>query len=152
MLLRTEEAYKHCLMEIQGWREDLKRKKDLLKKKGLTDKEIESVLSSQQAFFEDMKQDAAEYERHKQGVIDPAMDMRGFGRALVGARIAAGLTQTELAKQLGVSEQEVARNEMNEYYGSTLADCARVFELLRVEIHCTFSVQPKTEETPKTGE
>ncbi len=49
---------------------------------------------------------------------------------LIEARLAAGLTQTELAKKLGVSQAQVARIEKKGYDSYTLTSLRRYIEAL----------------------
>ena len=58
-----------------------------------------------------------EYDRlaHSNSNILEISDLAELPTAAISARIAAGLTQAELAKRLGVAEQSVQRYEQNQY-------------------------------------
>jgi len=54
--------------------------------------------------------------------------------ALIRARIAAGLTQKELAARLGLKEQQIQRYEATRYAGVSLDRVQAVAEALGVKI------------------
>ena len=68
--------------------------------------------------------------------------------ALVHARLAAGLTQKELAEQLGVSPQQVQRDERNGYAHASLERLQRVWILLGARLDGTVTISPRLEDDP----
>ncbi len=69
---------------------------------------------------------------------------------LVEARQAAGLTQTEMAKRLGVSQAQVARIEKRGYDAYTLNTLRRYVEALGEGF--SLEVRVKRPESPASGE
>lgn len=68
---------------------------------------------------------------------------------LVDARQEAGLTQTELAKRLGVSQAQVARMEKRGYDAYTLTSLRRYVEALGEGYTLDVAVRsPRTRQTP----
>jgi len=55
--------------------------------------------------------------------------------ALVRARKAAGLTQKELGRRLGLKEQQIQRYESTRYAGANLTRVQAVVDALGVRIH-----------------
>jgi ribosome-binding protein aMBF1 (putative translation factor) len=55
-------------------------------------------------------------------------------QALIQARIAAGLSQKELAQRLGLKEQQIQRYESSDYATASLARIRKVFEVLGVTL------------------
>lgn len=55
-------------------------------------------------------------------------------RALVQARIAAGLSQKDLAARLGLKEQQVQRYEATDYQAASLARLRKVVDALNVQL------------------
>ena len=55
--------------------------------------------------------------------------------ALVRARKAAGLTQKELGRRLGLKEQQIQRYEATRYAGANLTRIQAVVDALGVRIH-----------------
>jgi ribosome-binding protein aMBF1 (putative translation factor) len=83
-----------------------------------------------QSQLEELKEQIAEYEALRTGQCSVlSLDsLEELPRALIRARIAAGLTQRELAERLGLKEQQIQRYEATEYAS---ADLARVNEIAR---------------------
>jgi ribosome-binding protein aMBF1 (putative translation factor) len=83
-----------------------------------------------QSQLEELKEQIAEYEALRDGQCSVlSLDsLEELPRALIRARIAAGLTQRELAERLGLKEQQIQRYEATEYAS---ADLARVNEIAR---------------------
>lgn len=57
--------------------------------------------------------------------------------ALIRARIALGMTQKELAEKMGVKEQQVQRDEANQYSSAGFQRIAAVAEVLDIKIQET---------------
>jgi HTH-type transcriptional regulator / antitoxin HipB len=95
-----------------------------------------------------LKQEIEEYEQLKSGnVLTFALaSIEDLPTTLIKARIAAGMTQKDLAEKIGVQEQQIQRYEAN-HYGSASFDRLRtVANALRVEITqavMEFEAQPK---------
>jgi HTH-type transcriptional regulator / antitoxin HipB len=66
----------------------------------------------------ELEQEIAEYDRLKSGQISqfPIESLADLPRVAIEARIAAGLTQKELAEKIGVHEQQIQRYEANNYH------------------------------------
>jgi ribosome-binding protein aMBF1 (putative translation factor) len=85
--------------------------------------------------LEDLRQQLAEYEALRAGRVQ-VLELDSLGRlpeALIRARIAAGLTQKELARRLGLREQQVQRYEATRYAGASLARLQAVADALGVQ-------------------
>ena len=84
----------------------------------------------------DLKADLEEYQALRSGKrqvlkLDSFDDLP---RALVQGRIAAGLSQQELAAKLGIKEQQVQRYEASDYQSASLARVAEVVRALGLRI------------------
>ncbi|WP_429933578.1 helix-turn-helix domain-containing protein [Agrobacterium vitis] len=71
----------------------------------------------------------------KQSGTDP-------GVTLIVARIAKGYSQKDLARRLGVKEQQVQRYEADRYSSISLKNYTRVAALLGVQLHATIRENP----------
>jgi HTH-type transcriptional regulator / antitoxin HipB len=64
-----------------------------------------------------LKQEIEEYEQLKSGKVTnfPIDSLQDLPLVMIKARIAAGMTQKELAEKIGVQEQQIQRYEANNY-------------------------------------
>lgn len=78
--------------------------------------------------------DIAEYDMLKAGELKPAKSfaLEDLPTILVQARIASGMTQTDLAKALGMKPQQVQRYEASAYSGANLARLVETSKVLGV--------------------
>jgi ribosome-binding protein aMBF1 (putative translation factor) len=84
----------------------------------------------------DLRQQLADYDALRTGQIQ-VLELDSLAQlpeALIRARIAAGLTQKELAKRLGLREQQVQRYEATRYSGAGLTRLQHVADALGVRI------------------
>jgi transcriptional regulator with XRE-family HTH domain len=93
----------------------------------------ESALKSQS---DDLETELREYET-LQTQRHSAMEIHSLEElpdALVKARIAAGLTQKQLAEALGLKEQQIQRYEATGYFGANLSRLQEVLNALGVKV------------------
>ena len=102
--------------------------------------DIERALEPVQAFAAQLKESIDEYERVRRGVLPRVASLGDLGPALVAARVAAGVTQRELAVRLSVHESQISRDERNDYHGVTLERAAKVLFAIGVSFHGTLSL------------
>jgi HTH-type transcriptional regulator/antitoxin HipB len=96
----------------------------------------EGLVGGVDRLLDDVNAESAEYEALRAGTVG-TVAVAGLGdlpAALVKARIAAGLTQRDLAERLGVAEQAVQRDEAGGYARATLDRLQRVAEALGLEL------------------
>lgn len=82
--------------------------------------------------LESLNEELKEYERvraSRRRYIDPAT-IADLPQALIRARIAAGLSQRELAVRLGLKEQQIQRYEATEYASASLSRVIEVAQAL----------------------
>jgi len=99
----------------------------------LREVEIAAVRSQLQS----MQHDVAEYEalRGSDNAIIAVASFEDLPRALIKARIMAGLSQRQLAERLRVKEQQIQRYEAADYAGASLARIQAVADALGVRVH-----------------
>ncbi|MCC0178545.1 helix-turn-helix transcriptional regulator [Waterburya agarophytonicola K14] len=85
-----------------------------------------------------IRREIAEYEglRQQQTSIK-ITSIQDLPLALIKARIALGMTQKELADLLGVKEQQVQRDEANQYNSAGFRRIAEVADALKIKIQET---------------
>src|SRR5262245_20902288 len=70
------------------------------------------------------------YARLRSGDLSSVPE-RSAGEALVALRIALGVSQHELAEALGISDEQIARDERHRYAGLSVTTVQRMLELTR---------------------
>jgi HTH-type transcriptional regulator/antitoxin HigA len=91
--------------------------------------------------------DIAEYDLLKSGqiLLTEMSSLAELPRALIQARIARGLSQTDLAERLNMKPQQVQRYESSDYMSASLARLIEIAEVLDVKIFEMFeSTKSKT--------
>ena len=81
------------------------------------------------------------YEQLRDGHITgrEITSLRELPTALIEARIAARLTQRQLAQRIGVAEQQIQRWEANDYTGVNLDRLQTIADALGVQMHETIT-------------
>ena len=93
----------------------------------------EDALKSQIA---DLKDELLEYESLKAGgfQMDELKVVAELPTALIKARISQGLSQRDLAKRIGLKEQQIQRYEATDYASASLARIREVVSALGVDV------------------
>lgn len=93
--------------------------------------------------MQDLQEELDEYEQLRSGgtATIEATSLAGLAEALIKARIARGWTQSDLAKRLGVAEQQVQRDEANRYSGAALSRLCDIAEALSVDVSETLTLR-----------
>ncbi len=89
-----------------------------------------------QSEIESLQQQVLEYDMLKSGgiTIAKSFSLEKLPEVLVQARIASGLTQTDLASRLNLKPQQIQRYESSEYQGASLARLIEISEALGVTV------------------
>ena len=85
----------------------------------------------------DLREQLAEYDalRTRKRPVLNLKSFDEFPRALIQARIAAGMSQKDLAKCLGLKEQQIQRYEATDYASASLARVSAVIRALGLKVH-----------------
>lgn len=92
----------------------------------------ELELNAVEAEIQRMEADLIDYQALKEGRTDIGAvgSLADLPRLLIRARIAAGLTQAQLAERLGIKEQQIQRYEATDYESASLTRLIEVAEAL----------------------
>lgn len=137
-MIRNESEYQEAVSRLREEKQRLEEHRERLKQTGLTATEIKRALDPLRSFHLQLKEEVESYERLKRGDLGELMNLHGLGQMLVALRIAAGITQRELAKRLGVHESLISRDERNEYHGITVERASKVLDALGVKLKSFF--------------
>ena len=89
-------------------------------------------------FLEEQLRDPAFAERFKR-----AGEAWDVALQIAALREKAGLSQKELARKLGTSQQQISRLESPSYEGHSLSTLRRVAEVLNTDVRIVFEPTPK---------
>lgn len=86
--------------------------------------------------IDDLSADIAQYEDARDGKTQTfdLKDLDGLGEAVIKARISRGWTHKQLAELMGVTEQQVQKDEARDYEKAGLARIAEVLDVLGYEL------------------
>ena len=131
-MIRTDAEHRRALEQLEQDAATIKAQHEHLESIGITGEQLERAMQPMISFREQLKEEVETYEHMKRGELGTLSSLTGIGRWLIGARIARGLSQKELADRLSVSESQVSRDERNEYYGITVDRAQRIMEALGI--------------------
>jgi HTH-type transcriptional regulator/antitoxin HigA len=102
---------------------------------GLPPEVVDGFRKAVKAEKQELESLVAAYESAKAGNVDNLKRRAGNdpGRTLIVARIARGLTQKELARKLGLKEQQIQRYEADRYGSISLTNFRRIARFLGVD-------------------
>ncbi len=111
---------------------DIKKSIDHTESSILAKAEFEALTSE----FEILSEQVREYEALKSGpvVLLKAATLDELPDILIRARIAKGLSQRQLAKILGIKEQQIQRYEAERYSSASLRKLVRISKALEINI------------------
>ena len=133
-MIRNEAEYRIARVRLQAEYERMKTYEAELVAKGLGVEVVKRLMDPLRSFHEQLAEEVDGYERLLRGEFWELVNFDGLGRLLIALRIAAGVTQRELAQRLGVHESQVSRDERNEYHGATMERVRRVLDALHVQL------------------
>lgn len=143
-MIRTESEYQRTLKRLGEGRRELEAQRAQLVEAGLEGAALEEAMQPLLSFRAQLREEVEEYESAKRGELGTLESLEDVGHWLVGARIAKGWNQKELAARLGVSEAQVSRDERNEYRGVSVDRAQRLLEVMGV----SFQMQERLGFTP----
>lgn len=140
-MIRTEEEYKKALERVEDEDRAIELEKERLISQGISPEHADIALESYRTFTEQLRDEVREYEKMRKGEIDNIRNFGGIGRKLILLRIYRNMTQKDLADKIGVSPQQVCRDEKNEYHNAGMAKLSAVLEALGVRAETTFKIE-----------
>lgn len=111
-----------------------------LEREGMGDSEEDDtafrvLLDSMTSEIEILRQQIAQYDAIKRGDLPSVrVDFSKLGETLIRARIAAKLTQKQLAERVGIQEQQIQRYEAREYEHASFARLKEIVWALGINV------------------
>jgi DNA-directed RNA polymerase specialized sigma subunit len=130
-MIRNESEYEAAKRRLEQNRDVEQSQRSELMKAGLSADQIERGLEPLLTFHAELQDEIAWYDSVRRGEIPSISSLSAIGRLLIALRLAAGLSQHELAARLEVSEAAVSRDERNEYHGITVDRAQRIIDTLK---------------------
>src|SRR5579884_820388 len=107
-MIRTQREHELARQRVAENRRQAEEYRAALVAEGIPGDGIKRLLDPVLSVTAEIEQEVAEYERARQGLINPVA-FAETGRLLVSLRIAKGWSQRRLAEELGVDESAVSR-------------------------------------------
>ena len=137
-MILTDEQYQNFKEQVTQWKKGLAAETERLQHSmNLTPEQAKRATDPATCLYLDTVDEVKAYEQAKDGRIRPIKDLTQLGPMLIQTRIAAGVTQKELADRLGVPETDVARAEHNEYWNITTVKAQRILAALGANLNLT---------------
>jgi DNA-directed RNA polymerase specialized sigma subunit len=134
-MIRTEQEYKKLKAKVEAQEQLLQEQRKKLEEQGFTEQMIQIAIGFAENFHSNDKREVEEYERIMRGEFDPYTCKLGeIGKHLIKLRLWRGLTQSELANRMGVSNSQVSRDERFEYSGASMERIQQVLKALDIEL------------------
>ncbi len=135
-MIQNEHQYKVTQNKLKDLEEALV---ELIKNKDtLRPRQFSSRQKGLQLTIDNLSQEIEEYESLKtQQTSIKITSIQELPIALIKARIAMGMTQKELAQKLGIKEQQVQRDEANQYSSAGFHRITEVAKALNITIQET---------------
>ncbi|QJX01356.1 helix-turn-helix domain-containing protein [Frigoriglobus tundricola] len=134
-MIKNESEYREAVEKRKAELLRLEGEQTALAAKGFTPDEVTRATQPAESFHAQLREEIESYERLRRGDFEELNNFQGLGRLLIVLRIYRGLSQRQLAEELGVHESQVSRDERNEYHGITVERTNRILDALGVELH-----------------
>lgn len=136
-MIKTERAYRHTQKTVLGLETALQ---DYQQRGGreLSPRLRQATLDAMQSVIDEWRNEMSEYEALCSGRTSIVLrSLDELPVALIKARIAAGLTQRQLAQRLGLKAQQIQRYEASDYRTVPFGRARDIAEALglRLEAH-----------------
>ena len=131
-MIKNEKQYRITKAQVRRFQDALSELAGQERPSNIAPRLWEAQRQAAQSQMEELQEQVAAYERlqvggSKEVVLEAVEDLP---KALIRARIAAGMTQEGLARRLGVKPQQVQRYEATEYESASFARVLKVVQAL----------------------
>jgi transcriptional regulator with XRE-family HTH domain len=112
----------------------------------------EAMIDGLSSQLEELREEVEQYEALREGKIKGRVltSLRELPTALIEARIVRRLTQKQLAKKLGVPEQQIQRYEKTRYAGVSLERMQEVADALGINLENTVEYDVRKSSTSRS--
>ena len=129
-MIKTDAQRDRTVVQIDGFRHALAKSAEKASGKRAT-----AIRGSYEGVIRQLEEEVHEYDELKAGTFAlPSIErLDQIAPFIVKLRIAKGVSQTELARRLGVSKQVVSRHEEDQYQDAALVRLQELLDALGVK-------------------
>lgn len=133
-MIKNERQYRITKTQADKFEEELSRLSAADHNKRVHPKIRQAQREAVKSQLSDLVAEIQQYEALRDGkrTLLPIQSVDDIARALIEARIASGMSQQELARRLGLKEQQIQRYEATEYAAANLARVSQVAKVLGI--------------------
>ena len=150
-MIRNDREYRHAREQLANLQANLEELLDMASPPASPSaprrsEESSAVMDAVGMQMEDIEREISEYEDLKEGRLlsFETGSLDALGELLIKARIARGLTQEQLAAELGMTQQQIARYEHDDYQKISLWRLAEIAEALQVDLNLRARLPART--------
>lgn len=135
-MIKSDAQRERTLVQTEGFRKALAKVEEQIPGKRAT-----AVRASYESMIRQLDEEVREYDRLKSGdfAFPPVQRLDQIAPCIVRIRIAKGISQTELARRLGVSKQVVSRYEESDYQTVAVARLQDILDAIGLKTLVTLS-------------
>jgi transcriptional regulator with XRE-family HTH domain/Zn-dependent peptidase ImmA (M78 family) len=134
-MIKNERQYRITKAQAQRFTEAIARSENV-SPEGMHPLLRKATLDAHRSQLKDLESQIVQYETLRLGHL-PLVRVESFEElpaALISARIAAGLSQKDLADRLGMKEQQIQRYEATNYSGASFSRLSQVVKALGITV------------------
>lgn len=135
-MIKSDAQRDRTLAQIEGFRQALAQVE-----KETINKASESIRQNYESMIRQLQDQLREYDEVKSGELDLQQVCRldQIAPFIAKIRLAKGVSQTELARRLGLSKQAISRYEENEYQTVGVARLQEILDAIGIKMAITLS-------------
>ena len=135
-MIKSDAQRDRTVAQIEGFRRALAKADE--EKPG---KRSAAIRGSYESMIRQLEDELREYDELKSGVLNlPQVERLGqIAPFIARMRIAKGVSQTELARRLGVSKQVISRYEESDYQTVAIARLEEILDAIGIKTAVTLS-------------
>jgi HTH-type transcriptional regulator / antitoxin HigA len=128
-MIKTDAQRERTVVQIDGFRNALaKAEQETSGKRAI------AIRNSYEGMIRQLEDEVSQYDQLKSGkfALPNIERLDQIAPFIVKVRIAKGVSQTELARRLGVSKQVISRYEEDEYQGASIDRLQQILDALAI--------------------
>jgi len=135
-VIKNERQYRITRAQAEKFEKTIREMEDARPDKRTHARLRQAQIDALRSQLSDLREELEEYEALRSGKRRPLQleSFEDLPRALIQARIAAGMSQEDLANRMGVKAQQIQRYEATDYMGASLSRVSEVVEALGMKV------------------